>query len=1337
MTKQDNNPLAHVTDYELHHLVAHLAASGRDEDLHRLLQLEWPKVHDDYTSRQRTKIWSSWFQSKRRIVQRRQYRNAWYMNKESIEDTAGYVTDIRHAWRLAEEKFASFLSQGTLLSNPSGQENEISDPCILALALQVRYALVISSFNNLATNVPPALSVALIENGIWSLTQGLAYAHQIPDPMQQAATLNQLSCYLEEPLKSEILWECLAAIQKIDVDESQVRALVDLTHCLSGELLIQAFTIAQDVKNNYQRATALVRIADYLPDPLKTQARDEALATAKAIPWSGDRMDVLLILASYLPERLRQEALQVALTAARQLPEQGETNNNPRATALGRVAINLAKSGYHQEALMTMWAIMDPNIQAKALSEIALYLPNALLHQTQILVWTTHCENTKLQLLLALAPHLPNLAKTNKNNKCNTKVESKVSQAVAMTRLAPYLSPRLRQVALLCATKIQDRDTQLLALQGLVPHLFGPLRDEAVRKLARTVRRIRVRNDHSALVAKLACQLVELKYPDQAIRIANLIKDTNTRTAVFAGLMPHLPVKLKRRARRQAISAAKKIRDFDSRVAALAGLSAHMPHRLLRRLLSKDNKIQERGFRERLMARLASSQAAKGSINNASKIVYELEDPASRARAMIGLAPYLSRPMRDKVLRKALHIIQTIKDPDDQLRLLKSTTAHLPHGLLKDVLATVEKVESTDVVAASLASIAPYLPRQLLHRAFMLADEIQNPEIRDSALAGLVPRLADLGSTQEALSIVENFESAYGRAAAFASLGPRLMDLGSLYLWQADPKRMSVTFTNLWWQVAGLVMTITGLDHSKEISEALWALRVAQRDKIRTVEYKRNLSIQMLLDSLAVIRRIECERARVEALANLVPYLPTQLLRQALTMIAGVETESQRAQALVRLAPYLPGLLLQDATTLARMIQNHNDRARALLAIADHIPSNLRRLVSREALAAAMVNSLPHVPSLLKEEILKETLALVKALHSTSGRTHVLDSLAPYLPRSTLQKAMDYARIIGDGNYRVRTAVRLAPYLSPAHLKKILGNARHIDDVKERAWALTELFPCLPTPLMEQVKLEALATIRSIPYFCDRAEILLSLLDCFSEPRRLFIFREVLTAAQAIPANNERSLVLTELSKYTDDPETREYLLTQSLKSARDIEDAHLRAYTLIKMAAWLIKEDHTYELITAVQTIEESSIRKGVFCSIVPCLTVSLQDKVFQRILALARSVGDSKLKAMIFIAMLARIPKQLKVVCLHEALTATLMIQDANDRANAWKGLLPHLTELSLPTLYALWCKMLRVSATRTRENLLSDIHILVPVIVALGGKKSITKIYQAIQDMGRWWP
>src|SRR5262249_7302394 len=74
---------------------------------------------------------------------------------------------------------------------------------------------------------------------------------------------------------------------------------------------------------------------------------------------------------------------------------------------------------------------------------------------------------------------------------------------------------------------------------------------------------------------------------------------------------------------------------------------------------------------------------------------------------------------------------------------------------------------------------------------------------------------------------------------------------------------------------------------------------------------------------------------------------------------------------------------------------------------------------------------------------------------------------------------------------------------------------------------------------------------------------------------------------------------------------------------------------------------------------------------------------------------------------------------------------------RTNALVALIPYLRTSAVSFMYPLWSQMLPKLASRTRHDLLSDLRALQPVILRLGGEQALADIFQAIQDVGEWWP
>jgi hypothetical protein len=131
--------------YIFDHLTWHLEMAGLSEDIHALLAAE---------------------------TQQRQC--AWWLARETRGHTAGFVSDVEHAWRLADVTVGK-------LDDKWGRS--------LALYRQTLYALVKSSLASLAANLPCELLAAALEHNVITFPQALAYARQNPDRLGRVAAL--------------------------------------------------------------------------------------------------------------------------------------------------------------------------------------------------------------------------------------------------------------------------------------------------------------------------------------------------------------------------------------------------------------------------------------------------------------------------------------------------------------------------------------------------------------------------------------------------------------------------------------------------------------------------------------------------------------------------------------------------------------------------------------------------------------------------------------------------------------------------------------------------------------------------------------------------------------------------------------------------------------------------------------------------------------------------------------------------------------------------------------------------------------------------------------------
>ena len=139
-----SDPLAGLNGYELTHLVAHLTAAGRLDDVHRLLALDrvvtepvpdLPGWLDNLRRRRRT-----------RAVE----RNAWNSAHESATSANGYLADIA----LARER---------------------SDD----LGLELRYTLIEATVRGRDQAIPAELVEAMVTAGLWTTDDGISHAVQL------------------------------------------------------------------------------------------------------------------------------------------------------------------------------------------------------------------------------------------------------------------------------------------------------------------------------------------------------------------------------------------------------------------------------------------------------------------------------------------------------------------------------------------------------------------------------------------------------------------------------------------------------------------------------------------------------------------------------------------------------------------------------------------------------------------------------------------------------------------------------------------------------------------------------------------------------------------------------------------------------------------------------------------------------------------------------------------------------------------------------------------------------------------------------------------------------
>ncbi|MEM6838620.1 MAG: NB-ARC domain-containing protein, partial [Cyanobacteria bacterium P01_C01_bin.120] len=367
-------------------------------------------------------------------------RNGWYDACDAIGKPAGFVNDLARAWTLAEQHYE--------------QAPEAT------MALLIRYVLIRTSLNSLASNVPAELLEALVKHQIWQPAQGLAYAQQTQNPWQRAECIAALVPYMPETLLPEVLktirqiqdaayrsfvlgklaerfpeyWsEVLSTICQIHDRQGNDRnssagfsyralALRALAEYLPPELLPEALEITRQISDESDRALALSALAKYLPELLP-----EALEITRQISDEFNRALALRALAEYLPPELWPEALEIT----RQISD--EFN---RASALSALAEYLPPELW-PEALEITRQISDEFARALALSALAEYLSPELLPEALEITRQISAESARALALRTLAKYLPELWP--EALEITRQISDEFNRALALSALAKYL----------------------------------------------------------------------------------------------------------------------------------------------------------------------------------------------------------------------------------------------------------------------------------------------------------------------------------------------------------------------------------------------------------------------------------------------------------------------------------------------------------------------------------------------------------------------------------------------------------------------------------------------------------------------------------------------------------------------------------------------------------------------------------------------------------------------------------------------------------------------------------------------------------------------------------
>lgn len=887
-----------IDRYGLRHLAKHLVKAERETELHTLLALE--------TANQ---------------------RNAWFDAKDCMGDIVGFLADIALAWEQADLTFA-------ITRNPD------------IIELQCRYALISTSVNSLAVNIPRELLLALLEKNIWTPFQTIAYAQRIPHLKQKAETLRTLAKCLPEPLNeqalheafttaqtiqnvqdrsniiidlapqlsSDLLQKALNEIRVIQPENCQARIIITLAPYLTPTLLIQALSLANEIKNQQYRSKAINALTPHISGKVH-----QALHEVSAAQNEDYQTQALITLAPYLTHTILPQALSMV---------EGMKDRYCRVRTLSSLAIY--RSELLEQAFYEMTEIQDNRAKVQTLSILVPHLAYNLLSKVFYTTQLIQDEEYVCKVLIILAPYLPeflieealSIANTLRDEGYKSKalnalvfrlssaqkyqvfeaaqtIQDEYYKALTLTFLAPYIPEAVSQ-SLEIAWRIgsQDEHKVVELMHNLAPYLFNSDNEQDIEFSLEVMARKNIDcwlNIISALAAYIPKSNFS-KIIDQAARADGRAIYQFYQIKALSTLIPHMTEERLR----ETFEIVEELQSY-SRDEVFSVLIPYLPESLLPEFFNRLGHINKK-FLGEILEKLAL-RLPESLFSIALKLTQQVEDE-QRYGILIILAPKI--PVF--LLPQALVVTQLIADEPYRIEILKVLTSH-PLEALEQVLSDINSVESEEDKTQALIALIPNLPIPLLTKVLKIAQTLQEPYYRAHVLSSLVPYLPN--KTLEALQAIEyskqsrkilNFLAPYlssEQLLEWLNVSQSINDqqyqsklVSTLNSYLTQKLFLRFIFIQIVRTIKYAYFWLRSKQDRSELPKNLSDLSDAHLPLATLIGLILRIPQVKLPQVLAIIKSIKDEKRKAEALSAITLRLPENLLSQALVIAVEFENES-------------------------------------------------------------------------------------------------------------------------------------------------------------------------------------------------------------------------------------------------------------------------------------------------------------------------------------------------------------------------------------------------------------------------------------------------------------
>jgi AAA ATPase domain len=959
--------------YGLLHLPAHLAALGEIVQPPAEARIFAAKLHE-------------------LLIAQRDSRNIWYSAKIQKAPVSSYVEDVKLARRFAS------------IDGPQR-----------AVALRVRYALILSSINSIAARVPHELVVRLVSSGVWSPVHAAGYAVRILDPKQRAGLLSKL--VRAAPELRQATEEC---ISNISDPRARVEALTELATAapeLVPNVLSALTALGTDLASLSYRVDALTKLA-----VMCTELLPDAVAAARNYPFAGFKVNYLLRLVPQAPELMVD-----VLASSGQAMFRYE-----RDLILRQARMCVASIGARVFAAAAEVGVQDELLLLLVITGMADLIPAPMISDALRLVLSLEDDRIKASGLRELIPHMTDAQIVETYPKVMG-----IGDLMVRARVLCRMRPRVRPDFIDYSALLQEIPEQ----------------------------------HRGALIVDLACG--DQSYLDEALRFARSRLNEYECAALFTDLAAVYPEHW-----RDAISAISRIHEIADRSNAVIDLLFRLPSRMFGEVLAATRHFLFGNGWSAVVRMLPEELLLTGlgfiaeipnlfqKINALETLVTRLPDAAlgetlgvvQRIGDTISRTVMLVKCGKDgPVVQDVLNRIHLIDNEKERVEVILAVVRFLGPVWAEWLMGEIRNVRDHGMQAAVLEAAVPTLPESLLPATVELARVIPDSYSRSRVLFALASRVPELrGEAIDALlksefggvvnpedvaallvgvaryfpeghvaamKAIEAIPNDMVRSAALEDLIPYLVEDEAFRTALSVLDKIAEQFRAHCLRSFGLVVPPSIMEEfvaRVRSMESPWARGVAYHGVIG------RLPSSLLPSAEDVLQVLLNEADQTEFLRRQPPQIPLQMLSAVATLALQLEDERQKSFVLAQLISQLPEEWIDRlSTSLAAF--SVSTRARLVATIARRRPSAIPEalLLLRQSESGIRAELLSELAS-CNGELVGQTLHAIGALEDEHEKGRRLKALVPFIGIGDWQETVALVKRISDDSVRSECLIALA-----------------------------------------------------------------------------------------------------------------------------------------------------------------------------------------------------------------------------------------------------------------------------------------------------------------------